>query len=128
MKLHFSKSHLLRIIQTVKAGSSHHVPYTGGDWGCPEKTTPGLILVGDQGIYIIGNHKHDKSPTDDGLVAYAKECDPHHVEDWYDIKRATFGGNDGCIFLPQEEAENWLAKGDAPSLYFTTDAVQLYNG
>nr|WP_275405117.1 DUF3085 domain-containing protein [Novacetimonas pomaceti] len=34
------------------------------------------------------------------LVAYAVEADPRtRPDDWYDVKRASFGGDDGAEFL-----------------------------
>lgn len=59
------------------------------------------MLVGDQGIYLMSNGY--PSPGDNGevnLVAYAREADPQaSPEDWYDVKRASFGGDDGAEFL-----------------------------
>lgn len=65
---------------------------------------PGLILVGDQGVYLMSNGKPGlmKDDGDGHVVAYARGMNPD-VDDfdtWWSAKRATFGGDDGADYLP----------------------------
>jgi hypothetical protein len=57
---------------------------------------PGLWLVGDHGVYLCSNGKLAGARP---LVVYAQECDPTQNDDWFEIKRVTFGGDDGVDFL-----------------------------
>ena len=44
---------------------------------------------------------------DTRTIAYATECDPNKREcdDWWQVERATFGGDDGVEFISIEEIE-----------------------
>ncbi|MDQ8195675.1 hypothetical protein QEH59_14670 [Coraliomargarita sp. SDUM461004] len=53
MKLYFDLKKLAAVIDAV--GSGHVEPYTGEAWGTPERNPPGIMVVGDQGVYVIGN-------------------------------------------------------------------------
>jgi len=76
--------------------------------------SPGLWLVGDMGIYFMSNSKEgiageNHTPeTPNHFVVYANECNPHDNEDWYYIKRHSFGGDDGIIFVSAEQIEPCL--------------------
>jgi hypothetical protein len=66
-----------------------------------EVTGPGFWLVGDSGVYIMPNWQlGDEMPP----VVYADECNPETLafDTWWAIKRATFGGDDGCDFIELE--------------------------
>jgi hypothetical protein len=65
-------------------------------------TGKGLWLAGDDGVYLMPNAA---APT--RTIVYAKECDPTKLEfdDWWQVKRATFGGDDGIEFISIEEIE-----------------------
>jgi len=77
----------------------------------PAKLPAGLWIVGDQGVYLMSNapiaevkvagHKH---------VAYAREVDPETmgVDDWWEAKRRSFGGDDGADFVDAETLEQAL--------------------
>ena len=70
----------------------------------------GLILVGDDGIYLMANVKASlvkatdaKGKTSERMpLVFADQCNPDVMEfdDWYDAKRRIFGGDDGTIALP----------------------------
>lgn len=68
---------------------------------------PGLWLVGDHGVYLCSNGKLTEGQKP--LVAYAEECNPDVNEDWWDVKRATFGGDDGVDFLSATSLEALFA-------------------
>lgn len=58
---------------------------------------PGLWLVGDHGVYLCSNGALAEGAKP--LVAYAEECDPARNDDWFEVKRRTFGGDDGLEAL-----------------------------
>lgn len=82
-----------------------------------EETGKGLWLVGDQGVYLMANTKdgplYKNCKKDESLfVVYAEECNPNKVKNWWGIKRASFGGDDGAAFISIEDIEK--LKSDPP--------------
>lgn len=77
----------------------------------PTKIPPGLMLVGDQGVYFMSNAKDDRPVGVKRDVAYALEINPTKVafDDWWDAKNHSFGGDDGVEFVTIETIEAWLA-------------------
>ena len=71
----------------------------------PALIGPGLILVGDEGVYLMAN-----VPSETVLaagvphVAYASEVNPKTLpfDSWWEAKRASFGPDDGTVFLSEE--------------------------
>ena len=123
MKLYFEKAKVAAIIAAVEKGKGHQVPYTGEPWGRPADYRPGIMVVGDQGVYLIGNDDDDTAPLKSGLIAYAVGCNPAVDEDWWEMKELTFGGNDGAEFLELEEAKRLLLVGSEPFVEFTSEEV-----
>lgn len=123
MKLHFNRNKVAEVIAAVENGSGHVEPYTGEPWGTPERNRPGIMLVGDQGVYIIGNEDREQSPSESGLVAYAKGCDPKKDADWWERKNASFGGDDGAEFLSLEEAKRLLLGKARPFVEISPEQV-----
>jgi len=88
-----------------------------------------LWRVGDQGVYLMAN-------TSDGprqmackednktFVVHAAECDLTTLpfDQWWDAKRATFGGDDGVEFIALAEVERLIAK---PSRGSVPDALRI---
>lgn len=80
---------------------------------------PGLWLVGDHGVYLCSNGRLAEARP---LVVYAQECDPTRSDDWFEIKRRTFGGDDGVDFLDAVELERLMsAAPDATYMRFSMD-------
>lgn len=107
--LHFSTALLRAEIEAVKRATAHRTLYE-------EETGPGLWLVGDQGVYLMGNHERPPLPKGQSYaVVYAVECDPETCafDDWWAVKNATFGGDDGVEFLDLKGVENWIAHAEA---------------
>lgn len=83
------------------------------------QASPGLWLVGDQGVYLMSNSKQgvlapDHSPEHPHyFVAYAHGCNPSEDEDWYEIKRHSFGGDDGIVFVSAAQIEPSLVGNSA---------------
>ncbi|AXY24047.1 hypothetical protein CD178_03303 (plasmid) [Komagataeibacter saccharivorans] len=119
MKLHFDHALVARLLAHAQAASEHSPTYdqlddpaffkagvssrhpTGADVD-RTKIPAGLMLVGDNGIYLMSNGYPILGDPDGhgSLVAYASEADPRtRPDDWYDVKRASFGGDDGAEFL-----------------------------
>lgn len=70
---------------------------------------PGLWLVGDHGVYLCSNGALAEGAKP--LVAYAEECDPGKHDGWFEVKRRSFGPNDGVDFFPAESLEALIASG-----------------
>lgn len=75
---------------------------------------PGLWLVGDHGVYLCSNGRLAEARP---LVVYAQECDPTRSDDWFEIKRRTFGGDDGVDFLDAVELERLMSAAPDANAY-----------
>jgi len=88
---------------------------------------PGVWLVGDHGVYLCSNGELATGAKP--LVAYAEECDPHRNDDWFEVKRRTFGGDDGVDFLDAEGLEALFAASPGCThlrIAFLADSMQLF--
>ena len=93
MKLHFPWPEVAKALDEVRAATVLKPLYGN-------VTGKGLWLVGDEGVYLMPNTEGETR-----TIVYAKECDPSKCDDWWDVKRATFGGDDGVAFISVEEIE-----------------------
>lgn len=100
MKLTFSWKALQKAFEEIDSAATARALY-----GTP--TGKGLWLVGDDGVYLMPNttdgiHHNNNAPR---VVVYAEECNPKtmHFDDWWAVKRATFGGDDGVEFIDAAE-------------------------
>jgi len=100
MKLHFPWPEVAKALDEIRAATVVR-PLYGKDTG------KGLWLVGDEGVYLMPN-----TEAETRTIAYAKECDPRKSDDWWHVKRATFGGDDGVEFICIEEIDR-LSAGPA---------------
>lgn len=110
MYLDFPLADILPLLSHAFAAETNYRPY------CPdENAEPGLVLVGDQGVYLMSNGKSGLYA--DGIapaageykqqqVVYGIGCNPHtdNFETWRDTKDSTFGGDDGVelLTIPRE--------------------------
>lgn len=80
------------------------------------------MLVGDEGVYFM----RSGSGVEYGPIAYAKECNPETCDEWYENKRATWGGDDGCESMDAEDLEKMIQIEDVKNLVleFTEDAIR----
>ena len=87
---------------------------------------PGLWLVGDHGVYLCSNGKlADRARP---LIAYAEECDPTTSDDWFEVKRRTFGGDDGVEFFDAKQLEAMMAASPNAThlrVAFSSETLQL---
>lgn len=71
----------------------------------PSLIGPGLILVGDEGVYLMANVPSETVKAA-GVphVAYAAEVNPRTLpfDSWWEAKRRSFGPDDGTVFLSEE--------------------------
>lgn len=111
MKVHFPRAAVVALVAHAKASPEHHKPYGNTSKDNP----PGLILVGDQGVYLMSSGRPAMADDAPGRVVYCRESDPTapgaDFDVWYENKRAIFGGDDGCELLPLAGIEQSLTKG-----------------
>lgn len=62
-----------------------------------------LILVGDHGVYFM-----NPAQPPPRTCVYATGCNPSTDEAWYDLKRRTFGGDDGSEPFQLASIARWL--------------------
>lgn len=99
MKLTFPQDKLVRLVADATAAWPKGVvptPYHD------EAARPGFWLVGDEGVYLMHNGK--RQDGEKPVVVYATECNPEKLpfDEWWENKRASFGGDDGVEYLPPE--------------------------
>jgi len=129
MIIHFKRAEVERLIQDSLNTTQHKPLYDQ-----PETEKPGLWLVGDDGVYLmtnsrVGLRKDPEDPESHFVVAYAIEICPvddkgnkkASIDDWWETKRAAFGGDDGADFIPYEADEGpsikgWLESNDGEPL------------
>lgn len=112
MKLHFPWNDIQKLIEEIDTASTGQPLYG-------EVTGKGFWLVGDQGVYLMPNttdgiyHKN-LGKDDTRLVVYARECNPDTMafDDWWDNKRASFGGDDGVEFLNAQDIISMASQGN----------------
>lgn len=128
MKLHFDKRIVDRLLEHSRNAESHSALY-----GDENTAKAGLWLVGDQGVYLMSNGnphlpKDEANPDESSLVCYADECNPETLDfdEWWDNKRASFGGDDGVEFLEAEFFDNARVKGKyTPRITIEVSATKL---
>lgn len=102
MKLHFEPKDVEKLIAHTYSAKSHKVLY-----GNKATAKPGLWLVGDDGVYLMSNGIPSipkGNNTNKQFVVYADECNPdiQDFDEWWEVKNATFGPDDGCEFIDLE--------------------------
>lgn len=97
-RLSFPNAELARLIEIAKPAWEQEVRTLYG-----KVTGPGFWLVGDEGIYLLHNGK----PSDEKRqpLVYARECNPDTTPNWWEAKRAIFGGDDGVDYLDRKTIE-----------------------
>lgn len=120
MKLSFPNAELVKLVEdaTAKWPTGHQSLY-GEDHGA------GFWIVGDHGVYLM--HNGNRPDGENPVVVYARECDPTKMEfdDWWDAKRASFGGDDGVDFIPAAFVINAACNGNDIEIDFADDAMSM---
>lgn len=106
IKLTFSTKGLRELLDHAQAAPEHSRGYAflNDRIGRPG---PGLIVVGDHGIYFMSNGEpgllvpHQRPGGTRNVCVYANECNPNtmEVDAWWDVKQVAFGGDDGADFI-----------------------------
>lgn len=97
----FETKEILRCVEHTLAAEAWEVGYL------PPTDEPGLILVHDQGIYLMsGGAPRDLINEKTSYVVYAKNCNPEKDEDWWENSRDLVGGDDFAEFIPV--SADWL--------------------
>ncbi|WP_454858739.1 DUF3085 domain-containing protein [Rhizobium binxianense] len=115
---------IARGISDAEANGGFRDPHLG--LSETDNRKPGLWLVGDNGVYICSNGTLAEGAKP--LVAYAEECDPDTNDDWFEIKRRTFGGDDGVDFLDAEGLEvlmSAIPDGTHLRIAFSDETLEL---
>jgi hypothetical protein len=105
MKIHFKRSEVMKLLDHTISQNRFRSLYG-------EYKGSGLLLVGDQGVYLMSNAVKSL-PGNKGkgnYVAYARECDPvkRPFDTWWANKNASFGGDDGVDFITSGEVRRAL--------------------
>jgi len=77
----------------------------------PALITPGLHLVGDDGVYLVSNGRPALMASERmQRVAYAKECDPETMDPdtVWGAKNESFGGDDGVEKIDAYDIQHWI--------------------
>lgn len=83
----------------------------------PAKIAPALLLVGDEGVYLMSNGD-GRPDIPDGHVCYAVEANPEtlNIDTWWAAKNASFGADDGVEVLDAADLRRALGEGNGPLL------------
>jgi len=74
-----------------------------------------VILVKDQGVYFLAERGERRPDGRQKLIAYAMSCNPDvdAFDDWWELARAEFGGDDfGEFFDPQDGVFALILNGE----------------
>ena len=98
-RLVFDNGEALRrlAIGTMKA-EKFRIPYTDQD-----TSDKGVLLVKDEGIYLMNAYAGGKPPNEVGTVVFAESYDPTKDEDVWERSRQAVGGDDFGEFVPLPE-------------------------
>lgn len=106
-RLAFDYDDVMALIEHARGCSAWSAGYEG------EASGPGLLLVGDNGVYLMSNGQPGLMRRDGKghKVVYAVGLDPEKdADEWWERKRATFGGDDGVEHLPWADAIEELGR------------------
>lgn len=96
----FKASELIRPAQHAIAALQHEMGYNEES----VLSTPGLLFVHDQGVYLMSNglRRNTEGVASGVHVVYAAGCNPNvgDFDDWYGTSRDLVGGDDFVEVLP----------------------------
>lgn len=116
---------IARGVADAEANGGFRDPHLG--FSPTDNRRRGLWLVGDHGVYLCSNGALSEGAKP--LVAYAEDCHPDQNEDWIEVKRRTFGGDDGLDFLDANGLEALIASNPGCThlrIAFFPDSMQLF--
>ena len=126
-KIRWNMTDVEKLVELTKFANVHNKMYGH------KKAIPGLILVKDEGIYLVSTKTYPKghTPSSDGEVFYAKGFGPE--ADWDKIREAA-GGDDFGELIPLSYIEPVIErmkkdgidlKDARMAVEFTTDAFKI---
>ncbi|MDX0124483.1 DUF3085 domain-containing protein [Sinorhizobium meliloti] len=122
MKLTFPNADLVRLVaDATEKWPNGHQPLHGDDNGA------GFWIVGDHGVYLV--HNGNKPDDEAAVVVYARECNPETLpfDEWWENKRASFGGDDGADFIEPEIIINAACDGCDVEMTFTESEMSVFS-
>jgi len=134
--LTFDRDHVLRLVEAARTGTPSQSFVESHENRPAER---GLMLVGDDGIYLMAKiedgPKHPLGGTDAPSgsryplldVAYAHQADPLHMDAdmVWERKRAYFGGDDGAKTIDLDSVEKLLSGGRNLVIRLTPESMEL---
>ena len=122
--IEFVRAMIARGRADAEANGGFRNPHYGLHPGRDEQ--PGVCLVGDHGVYLFSDGKLPDGEKP--FVAYALECDRTN-DDWFEVKRKTFGGDEGVEFIDAEQLEAMIAATPNArhlGINFQPDSMELF--
>ncbi len=96
-KLVFKGSEVRKLIDDSKQATERSIPYVGSRKNVPV----GLLLVKDDGVYLISNAVTKQTPSESGLIAYATGYGPPSKLDDQDARATKSAGRLAAMILPR---------------------------
>lgn len=130
MELNFPWHELTKAFEEIDSAKTARTLYD-------RETGKGIWLVGDSGVYLLPNTTdgvHHKT-AGERVVIYADECNPLKLDfdTWWDNKRRSFGGDDGCEFLDAADIRRLALHPPSPRhkpeslvITFASDQLSLH--
>jgi hypothetical protein len=117
MPVSFSGASFKRLVNLIKKTQDEGKTFPGyfGDGA----GTPHLLLVGDQGVYLMsGASEVNQQKGFEDRVIYADLLDPSQQDfnDWWDRKRSEFGSDDGAVALPIDALVRVINRTQRPTM------------
>jgi hypothetical protein len=86
-----------------------------------------VILVKDQGVYFLAERGERRPDGRQKLIAYAMGCNPDvdAFDDWWELARAEFGGDDFGEFFDLQDGVFALILNGEGDLEVSATATQL---
>lgn len=123
MRLTFKNETLRAVLADAEA---HWPKGTRPTYGQKEPAPRGFWLVGDHGVYLMHNGNAEISKETPAVLCYATECDPRgDFDSWWDVKQATWGGDDGCEYLPPETIVAIIGQGLDLAVSFRATSLSI---
>lgn len=120
--LKFKKDDVRRVVEHAANAPSHNM-----GWESDTPEGPAVVLVKDDGIYLMSNGKPAdivEDPT--RFVAYARGYDPRDGDVW-DKCRAAVGGDDFGETIPLDAAMiKSVLGGDELTVQITSDSIEIW--
>lgn len=119
MKMRFNVADLRRIVTQAESADKHRAVFgQDGD-------RPGLWLVGDDGVYLMANCDPPVMADGTADVVYAEQFKETPKDEWWDLKRSLFGGDDGVEFLDLDYPKAAIEAGRDLCITLTSASMTL---